>query len=111
MSRSPSPSAEGAVAVPLHQEGVIRQAPRLEAAAPYGAPPLEEEEWSVPAGPEAEDIQELLLELGWQGHPVALWRAVRVLGWLLPSPSEQERISCLLTLCELPYGVQLRMGE
>ena len=45
----------------LPREGVIRQAPPVEAAAPYGAPPCEDD-WPVPA-PEAEDLEELLL--GW----------------------------------------------
>ena len=56
-----------------------------------------EESWgdSIPS-----DIQELLMELVWYGHPVSLWRGLRVLSWLLPTPSGQERVSCLLALCE-----------
>ena len=89
-------------------EGVIRQAardPLVEDAAPAVRPPCEK--FAPFPAPEAENLQELLLELGWQGHPVGLWPALRVLGWLLPSPSEQERIYCLLNLCQLPYGIQL----
>ena len=56
---------------------IIRQAPQLEAAAPYGAPPCEEE-WSVPA-PEAEDLQELLLELGFRVRTISSTKCYGIL--------------------------------
>ena len=49
-------------------------------AAPAIRPPCE----GFAPVPEAEDLQELLVELGWQGHPVSLWRALHVLGHASP---------------------------
>ena len=96
-----APSVEGAAADhPPPMDGVV--CPPVEEAAP-ALRPLCEEVAPVHA-PEAEDLQNLLMEFGWQGHPVSWWRALRVLGWLLPSHSEQERIACLLNLYRCPMG-------